>query len=66
MVPPDLPPWGASSPAPVAGRRRISSALRARRVLVLDGTAAHLGTHDTLLGSCTLYRDLVGYWHAET
>jgi ATP-binding cassette subfamily C protein len=41
---------------------RISSALRARRVLVLDGNEARLGTHDDLVGSSALYRDLVGAW----
>ncbi|MGI8823415.1 MAG: ATP-binding cassette domain-containing protein [Acidimicrobiia bacterium] len=41
---------------------RISSALRARRVLVLDGTETHLGSHEELLASSTLYRDLVGHW----
>jgi ABC-type multidrug transport system fused ATPase/permease subunit len=43
---------------------RISSALRARRVLVLDGDRIALGTHDTLLQSSPLYRDLVGSWDA--
>ena len=41
---------------------RISSALRARRVLVLDGTEARLGSHQELLASSNLYRDLVGHW----
>jgi len=41
---------------------RISSALRADRILVLDGVTAHLGTHDELLASSALYRDLVGHW----
>lgn len=41
---------------------RISSALRARRILVLDGTAAMLGAHDDLLVHSPLYRDLVGHW----
>jgi ATP-binding cassette subfamily C protein len=43
---------------------RISSALRARRVLVLDGAQARLGTHEELLGASALYRDLVGHWTA--
>ncbi|MEY2512987.1 MAG: ATP-binding cassette, subfamily bacterial RamB/AmfA [bacterium] len=43
---------------------RISSALRARRVLVLDGGRALAGTHDELLRSSALYRDLVGFWDA--
>jgi ATP-binding cassette, subfamily C, bacterial len=41
---------------------RMSSALRARRVLVLDGDRADLGTHESLLGRSALYRDLAGYW----
>lgn len=39
---------------------RVSSALRARRVLVLDGAGAALGDHATLLASSPLYRDLLG------
>lgn len=41
---------------------RMSSALRARRVLVLDGVRAELGTHEELLAGSPLYRDLVGHW----
>ncbi|MET9680104.1 ABC transporter ATP-binding protein [Streptomyces coeruleorubidus] len=41
---------------------RISSALRADRVLVMDGTRLTLGTHDQLLAESSLYRDLVGHW----
>ena len=41
---------------------RISSALRARRVLVLDGGDAWVGTHDELLKMSPMYRDLVGHW----
>lgn len=41
---------------------RISSALRADRILVLDGSSAQLGTHDELLRTSALYRDLVGHW----
>jgi ATP-binding cassette subfamily C protein len=41
---------------------RVSSALRARRVLVLDGTQVMDGTHERLLLSSPLYRDLVGHW----
>ncbi|MFG2191397.1 ATP-binding cassette domain-containing protein [Streptomyces sp. NPDC048639] len=44
---------------------RISSARRADRVLVLDGTRAALGTHDQLLESSPLYGDLVGRWEAR-
>jgi ATP-binding cassette subfamily C protein len=41
---------------------RLSSALRARRVLVLDGTRAAVGDHDTLRASSPLYRELLGHW----
>ena len=45
---------------------RVSSALRARRVLVFDGVSAALGSHDDLLDSSPLYRDLLGHWTALT
>ncbi|WP_460405230.1 ATP-binding cassette domain-containing protein [Actinophytocola sediminis] len=41
---------------------RISSALRADRVLVLDGTGAEYGDHATLATTSALYRELVGHW----
>ncbi|MFF9144894.1 ATP-binding cassette domain-containing protein [Streptomyces sp. NPDC014861] len=41
---------------------RLSSALRADRVLVLDGTRAEYGTHAELLRRSALYRDLTGHW----
>jgi ATP-binding cassette subfamily C protein len=41
---------------------RISSALRARRILVLDGNKAVLGTHASLMRTSRLYRDLHGSW----
>ncbi|MFJ7293871.1 ATP-binding cassette domain-containing protein [Streptomyces collinus] len=41
---------------------RISSALRARQVLVLDGDRAVSGTHGEVLERSELYRDLVGHW----
>jgi ATP-binding cassette subfamily C protein len=44
---------------------RISSALRAQRVLVLDGGRAVAGTHVELLAGSALYRDLVGFWDTE-
>ncbi|MDN3356908.1 ABC transporter ATP-binding protein [Actinomadura sp. DC4] len=43
---------------------RMTSARRARRVLVLDGTRAWLGTHEDLLAGCDLYRELHGHWSA--
>jgi ATP-binding cassette, subfamily B, bacterial RamB/AmfA len=45
---------------------RISSALRARRILALDGTRAVEGDHLTLLTTSPLYRELSGYWEART
>ncbi|GAA2439690.1 ABC transporter ATP-binding protein [Streptomyces macrosporus] len=41
---------------------RISSARRATRILVMDGTHTDCGTHEDLLARSTLYRDLVGSW----
>jgi ABC-type multidrug transport system fused ATPase/permease subunit len=41
---------------------RISSALRADRVLLLDGAQAILGTHAELLESSSQYADLAGAW----
>lgn len=43
---------------------RISSALRADRVLVMDGAGAAVGDHETLLRTSPLYRDLLGHWEA--
>lgn len=43
---------------------RVSSALRARRILVMDGARVMDGTHDSLLVTSPLYRDLVGHWTA--
>ncbi|MFD3442570.1 ATP-binding cassette domain-containing protein [Streptomyces sp. NPDC058685] len=44
---------------------RLSSALRADRVLVLDGTCAEFGSHAELLTRSELYRDLVGHWQED-
>jgi ATP-binding cassette subfamily C protein len=43
---------------------RISSALRADRVLVLDGRNARIGTHEDLMTASPSYRELLGYWSA--
>ncbi|MDH6214477.1 ABC transporter ATP-binding protein [Streptomyces pseudovenezuelae] len=43
---------------------RLSSAVRADRILVLDGVRAVCGTHEELLGCSRLYRDLTGHWQA--
>jgi ATP-binding cassette subfamily C protein len=45
---------------------RVSSAMRAARVLVLDGEQPMLGDHHTLQSTCPLYRDLTGYWHGAS
>ncbi|MEW2158980.1 ABC transporter ATP-binding protein [Streptomyces sp. NPDC007189] len=41
---------------------RISSARRADRVLVMDGARTACGTHEELLRTSELYRDLAGRW----
>ncbi|WP_331276074.1 ABC transporter ATP-binding protein [Streptomyces sp. Qhu-G9] len=41
---------------------RVSSALRADRVLVMDGRRTAYGSHAELLDRSPLYRDLVGAW----
>jgi len=41
---------------------RISSARRARRVLVLDGARPQVGDHWSLLASSAMYADLAGQW----
>jgi ABC-type multidrug transport system fused ATPase/permease subunit len=41
---------------------RISSARRARRILVLDGARPQVGDHSSLLASSALYADLAGQW----
>ncbi|GAB3984956.1 ABC transporter ATP-binding protein [Actinoallomurus acanthiterrae] len=43
---------------------RMTSARRARRVLLLDGTRDWLGAHEDLLLRCAPYRDLDGHWAA--
>jgi ATP-binding cassette subfamily C protein len=45
---------------------RMSSALCADRVLVLDGIRPQFGEHEALLASCPLYQDLVGQWHGAS
>lgn len=41
---------------------RVSSARRAARILVMDGTRTSLGTHETLMDESPLYGDLAGHW----
>ncbi|WP_433239865.1 ATP-binding cassette domain-containing protein [Streptosporangium sp. CA-135522] len=42
---------------------RLTSALRARRILVMDGTSVRLGGHGEMLTASPLYADLVGHWN---
>ncbi|RSN15306.1 ABC transporter ATP-binding protein [Nonomuraea sp. WAC 01424] len=44
---------------------RISSARRARRIVLMDGTAVLTGSHDDLMVSSPLYADMVGRWQPE-
>lgn len=44
---------------------RMSSALRARRILVIDGTSATVGDHLTLQLTSPLYQDLLGHWDSR-
>jgi ATP-binding cassette, subfamily B, bacterial RamB/AmfA len=44
---------------------RMSSALRAANVLVLDGDRDEYGDHQSLLARSPLYRDLAGYWQTS-
>ncbi|ACU73107.1 ABC transporter related [Catenulispora acidiphila DSM 44928] len=43
---------------------RLSSALRAERVLVLDGVRADAGSHEELSERSALYRELLAHWSA--
>lgn len=45
---------------------RATSALRARRILVLDGASAQVGDHWSLLTESALYADLIGHWDAAS
>jgi ATP-binding cassette subfamily C protein len=44
---------------------RISSALRAKRILVLDGPRATIGDHASLTETCQLYRALLRHWGSD-
>jgi ATP-binding cassette, subfamily B, bacterial RamB/AmfA len=43
---------------------RISSAARARRIMVLDNGSVQLGDHASLLTRSTLYAEAAGLWRA--
>lgn len=43
---------------------RISSALRAQRILLMDGPDVVPGTHEELLNTSARYAELVGHWRA--
>ncbi|WP_307831114.1 ATP-binding cassette domain-containing protein [Nucisporomicrobium flavum] len=45
---------------------RISSAMRSRRVLLLDGDRAMLGDHRSLQAASARYREMTGYWTAAS
>jgi ATP-binding cassette subfamily C protein len=44
---------------------RLSSAVRARRVLVIDGVRTAVGDHAALLGQSALYRELWQHWVSQ-
>jgi ATP-binding cassette subfamily C protein len=44
---------------------RLSSALRADRVLVLDGVRAEAGSHEELMRGSALYRELLAHWSSD-
>jgi ATP-binding cassette subfamily C protein len=44
---------------------RMSSALRADRVLVMDGHRVAVGTHSDLFARSPLYRSLIGHWEGS-
>lgn len=56
--------FAARPGALVVVAHRISSAARARRVLLMDGATATLGTDRSLRLTSPLYRDLVGHWRS--
>ncbi|GAB3979631.1 hypothetical protein GCM10027615_56450 [Plantactinospora veratri] len=56
--------FGTRPGALVVVAHRISSALRARQVLILDGGRPLRGRHDELLARSATYRELVGHWQS--
>ncbi|MDA0643916.1 ABC transporter ATP-binding protein, partial [Nonomuraea ferruginea] len=45
---------------------RLTSALRARRILLMDGSRTTVGSHEELISRSPLYADLAGHWQPET
>ncbi len=45
---------------------RLTSALRARRILLMDGSRTTVGSHEELIRRSPLYADLAGHWQPET
>ncbi|WP_283137876.1 ATP-binding cassette domain-containing protein [Rhizohabitans arisaemae] len=45
---------------------RLTSAARARHILVMDGTRVSLGVHERLISESPLYADLVGHWRTAS
>ncbi|GGQ48424.1 ATP-binding cassette domain-containing protein [Couchioplanes azureus] len=56
--------FAARPGALVVVAHRVSSAWRASRILLLDGSSATLGTDGSLRRTSPLYRDLAGRWHS--
>jgi ATP-binding cassette subfamily C protein len=44
---------------------RLTSATRARRILLMDAGQAVAGTHDELVRISPTYADLAGHWQPE-
>ncbi|MDG4787412.1 ABC transporter ATP-binding protein [Micromonospora sp. WMMD1102] len=57
--------FGSRPGALVVVAHRISSALRARHVLILNGGRPLHGRHDELLTRSATYRELVGHWQGR-
>ncbi|MDQ3150314.1 MAG: ABC transporter ATP-binding protein/permease [Actinomycetota bacterium] len=54
--------FGARHGTLVVIAHRISSAMRAEQILLMDGAGTTAGSHEDLLAGSTLYPELVGHW----
>lgn len=54
--------FGARHGTLVVIAHRISSAMRAEQILLMDGAVTTTGTHEDLLVGSALYGELVGHW----